>query len=194
MDNTGAFPKRILLLGKSGSGKSTLGKTLSALLNIEHIEMDRIFWKPNWVKKPQDEMRVEVDERVRADGEWIVDGNYRFLADITWQRAELIIWLDYPILVVLWRLILRSLWRIWTGAKVCGDNYESGAALFWPTREYNILLCCIGEMEKHNNDYPKYMKEYGAADKIIIFKQQAELDGWLEKVQRELEMKSKKQE
>lgn len=193
MDSHGSFPKRILLLGKSGSGKSTLAKKLSALLNIEHVEIDMIFWRPNWTKTPKDEMRVQVDAKVRPDGEWIVDGNYRYLADITWQRSDLIIWLDYPMLFVLWRLFLRSVWRILTRQKVCGDNYESGAALFWPTYEYNILLCCLGESRKHQNDYPKFMKEYGQ-DKVMIFKKEEECEAWLERVRLGVEeMKQKEQ-
>ena len=42
-----------------------------------------------------------------SGGSWIVDGNYRFLADVTWARADLIIWLDFPLYVNLWRRTVR---------------------------------------------------------------------------------------
>lgn len=178
MDNK-SFPKRILVLGKSGSGKTTVARNLSKLLNIPHLELDTIFWNPGWVKTPKDEMYKIVDEKLRTDGEWIVDGNYRFLADITWARAEMIVWLDYPLYVNLWRLFWRSLWRIVTREKVCGKNVESGRALLWPTVEYNILICCWQEARKHGEEYPKFIKEYGNG-KMVILRSQRECDAWLE--------------
>ena len=54
--------------------------------------------------------------------------------------------------------------------------------MFWPTIEYNILLCCIREKRKHGEDYPKFIKEYGR-DKMLIFKSQRECDVWLERIQ-----------
>ncbi len=37
---------KILILGNSGSGKSWLGEKLASALDVQHIEMDRIFWEP----------------------------------------------------------------------------------------------------------------------------------------------------
>ena len=46
MAGTDALPGRILVVGKSGSGKSTLAKKLSVLNQVEHIELDTLFWNP----------------------------------------------------------------------------------------------------------------------------------------------------
>jgi adenylate kinase family enzyme len=178
-------PKRILILGKSGSGKSTLAKKLSRLLTVKEVELDSIFWKPNWTKVFSDDMRIELEKQLRPDGEWIVDGNYRAFADITWAHAELIIWLDYSILFVLWRLFLRSVQRIWTQEQVCGENYESGWAIFWPTMEYNVLIACLYQSRKLKNEYPKMIKEYGEG-KMLIFKKEHECEEWLERLRHDL--------
>jgi len=39
--------KRIVIIGTSCSGKTTLAKTIALKLNIKHIELDKLHWKPN---------------------------------------------------------------------------------------------------------------------------------------------------
>lgn len=38
----------INVVGTSASGKSTYSKELAAMLDVQYIEMDLLFWKPNW--------------------------------------------------------------------------------------------------------------------------------------------------
>lgn len=52
-----------------------------------------------------------------AKDSWILDGSYAIVQDIVWPRAEAIIWLDYPVWVVTWRLLKRSLYRIFLRKK-----------------------------------------------------------------------------
>ena len=40
--------KRINVVGTSGSGKSTFSQVLANKLNYPYLEMDAMFWKPNW--------------------------------------------------------------------------------------------------------------------------------------------------
>ena len=40
--------KRINVIGTSGSGKSTFSRLLANKLKYPYLEMDAIFWKPNW--------------------------------------------------------------------------------------------------------------------------------------------------
>lgn len=42
--------KRINVVGTSGSGKSTFGRQLSQQICAPYIEMDALFWQPNWKK------------------------------------------------------------------------------------------------------------------------------------------------
>ena len=53
--------------------------------------------------------------------------------------------------------------------------------MFWPTIEYNILLCCIRERRKHAEDYPKFIKEYGQG-KLLRFTSQRDVDEWFEQM------------
>ena len=40
--------KRINVIGTSGSGKSHFSNRLATKLNVPYIEMDAMFWLPNW--------------------------------------------------------------------------------------------------------------------------------------------------
>ena len=60
---------------------------------------------------------------MRAPG-WVLAGNYSKLRDIIWPRAESIIWLDYPFLLVFERLLSRTKRRWWRKELLWGTNSE----------------------------------------------------------------------
>lgn len=43
---------KVNVIGTSGSGKSTLAKRIAAELDIPYIEMDRLYWCPDWQGTP----------------------------------------------------------------------------------------------------------------------------------------------
>ncbi|HKS92649.1 MAG TPA: hypothetical protein VJQ83_12025, partial [Tepidiformaceae bacterium] len=49
-----ALGKRIVVVGPSCSGKSTLAEQLGAALDLPYVELDALFWRPNWTE-PEDE-------------------------------------------------------------------------------------------------------------------------------------------
>lgn len=85
---------RVSVVGNSGSGKTTLAGLIADRLGVPHIELDGVFHQPGWTQKPREEFRAEV-ERLTASGGWVVDGNYTSkVADIVWERADAVIWVD----------------------------------------------------------------------------------------------------
>ena len=66
---------RINVVGTAGSGKSTISKRIAQKLDVPYVQLDEIFWKPNWKESCDEEFFSKVEEIVSSDG-WILDGNY----------------------------------------------------------------------------------------------------------------------
>jgi adenylate kinase family enzyme len=117
--------KRILIIGTTGSGKSTLAKQLAEKLGIEYIDLDDFHHLPGWKERPREEFRA-LTEKAAQQESWVFAGNYFSKAtDITWPRADTIIWLDLPFLPNFWQLLKRTVRRSYTGEMICNGNYES---------------------------------------------------------------------
>ena len=120
-----SFPyKRIVVIGVTSSGKSTLAETLARRFDMNFIELDALHWEPGWQEAPPEAFRCRVEEATKAE-RWAVAGNYREVRHITWPKADVIIWLDYPLLTVLWQLTRRTFSRWWNHELLWGTNYES---------------------------------------------------------------------
>lgn len=119
------FPyTRLVVIGTTSSGKSTLAQQLSEKLGLEYVELDALYWRPNWTHVSDEELCRLVNESTRAP-RWAVAGNYSVARDILWPRAQAVIWLDYPLWTIFWRLTFRTFRRWWRNELLWGTNYES---------------------------------------------------------------------
>jgi adenylate kinase family enzyme len=105
--------RRINVTGTSCSGKTTLARELAGRLAVPHVELDALFWGPDWTAVPRETFRARLTDALAADA-WVADGGYAAVRDITWSRADTIVWLDYPMRTVLARWARRTLRRIRT--------------------------------------------------------------------------------
>ncbi|MCF7912401.1 MAG: adenylate kinase [Candidatus Cloacimonetes bacterium] len=136
---------KIYVIGCSCSGKSTLALKLAARLDITHIELDQIWWLPDWQERKITEFRQIVESRLNSSDNWVIDGNYRRVRDIILPQVDQIIWLNLPFHIVFWRSITRTISRSISHKSVCNGNYERLSALLsrdgmpaWIIRSYKI--------------------------------------------------------
>ena len=55
------FPyRRIVVVGATGCGKSMLAERLAQKFNLDFIELDALYWKPDWVDSTREEFREKV--------------------------------------------------------------------------------------------------------------------------------------
>ena len=66
---------RINVLGTAGSGKSTFSKLIAEKLSVSYIQMDELFWKPNWRESSDEELFPKLEKALSSD-DWVLDGNY----------------------------------------------------------------------------------------------------------------------
>ncbi len=169
--------RRVHVVGTSGSGKTTLGRRLAAALGVPHIELDAIHWRPNWTPLDRDIMRAWVYAMVQGDG-WVVDGNYSFVRDILWQRADTLVWLDYPLATVMWQLWWRTLRRSLGTEPLWNENRET----MWThlaTRD-SLFLWALQTHNKHRRRYPVWLREPENGHlRLVRLRSPREAEAWL---------------
>lgn len=105
--------KRIIIVGVSASGKSTFARKLSEKTKLPLFLMDAIMWNPGW-QYIGDEETVTRLEEIGAKKEWIIEGYItKGARTFLFERADKIIYLDYPPIVA----TLRYLKRWWKHRK-----------------------------------------------------------------------------
>lgn len=100
---------RVLIIGPCGSGKSTLARELAPRMGLPLVHMDQLGWQPGWVETEKPELHRRIGEAVAGE-RWLIEGNYGSTLAPRLERADTVLYLDFPITLCLWRLVRR----IWT--------------------------------------------------------------------------------
>ncbi|WP_372697768.1 adenylate kinase [Arthrobacter sp. JSM 101049] len=170
-----AARRRILIVGVTGSGKSTLAGQLGRHAGLRvHLADEEIGWLPGWVQRDPAEQRRMALERAAAP-EWVFDSAYGHYHQELAARAELIVCLDYPRLVSLGRLVLRSLRRVTQAEPVCNGNVETWAQLF--SRD-SILLWHARSFGGKRQRMRSLLETYGP-HKVLVFRCPRQTARWL---------------
>ena len=127
--------ERILVVGVTGAGKSTLAQALSGRLDLPYHEMDALYFSgPGWAVN---ERFAEDVSRLTVGPGWVIDSlGYPEVRDLLWDRADTVIWLDYPKRIVIPRVLRRSVQRTVTREVLFGGNTETWAG--WLSREHPV--------------------------------------------------------
>ncbi|MBK22634.1 MAG: adenylate kinase [Halobacteriovorax sp.] len=147
--------KKILVVGSSCTGKTSTARLIEKELGIPFTDMDDLFWKPNWGESSEEELRLKMTKATDAES-WVMSGNFRRTNDITWARADAIVWLNLPFPVVLRQAIYRTLKRILTKESICNGNRETFSKVFfsrssilmWVFRTYPTMFERYKEVQK----------------------------------------------
>lgn len=176
--------KRIIIVGSTGVGKSTLAKELSALLSIEHIELDSLYWYPDWTHREYDEFCSMVEQRIKVD-QWVADGNYHVSREMLWKAADTVIWLDYPLGTIFWQLWNRTWRRWWQKELLWGTNRERiyPHLKFWSVKD-SLFAWLFSTYHRRRDEYAALITdvEYDHL-KIIHLRTPREKQTWLQNIQ-----------
>jgi len=167
---------RIAVTGTPGSGKSTLARTIARKLDIPYIEADNLRWGPDWYVRSDDELRTMAQEQLQAPC-WLFDGNYIVLREMAWPLCNIIIWLDYPIAVVWWRLLCRTLRRLFRGEVLWNGNRERWTYQLRMLRTFFVPI--IRSHFAKRREYPALLSKYSDAT-IVVLHTPKEAQQWLE--------------
>lgn len=149
---------KINIIGTSGSGKSTLARRIAAELAIPYIEMDRLYWRPNWQGTEDDALWSRLENTLAATEDWVLDGNYNRTRPVKWRNVDLVVWVDYGFGRTLYQavsLAFRRAWHkqeLWPGT----GNCESFRRSFF-SRE-SIIIWTIKTWRSNRERYEADMR------------------------------------
>jgi len=169
--------RRICIIGTSGSGKTTLARQLAERLDIPHVELDALHWQSGWTSTEIPLLLARVTVALAGDT-WVVDGNYNSLRDVTWARADTLIWLDYSLPLVLSRITSRTARRLITRTELWNGNRERWGSVF--SRD-SIILWSLTTWGKNRR---RYRQQFAQPDfvhlRLIRLRSPRETRRWLQ--------------
>ena len=149
---------KIAILGTCGSGKTTLARRLSRELSIPHVEFDALHWEPNW-KEVDDDLFYERVQKAIAGEKWVTDGNYSHVShDLIWPRADVVVWLDYPLPIILFRLLKRVSHRAFSKEVLWGGCQENLRMQF--LSKNSIFVWAFKSYWKRRRIYPYLLSKF----------------------------------
>ena len=160
---------RISIVGGSGSGKSTLCDILSEKFSLPAVHLDSINFKPNWIEIDKNERDKIISAKALED-KWIIDGNYTKTLKLRFEKADLIIWLDYSTFALL-NGVFKRYFKLRNK-----DRKEI------PGCQERITFDFIKYVATYNKKKRHIIEELlmdVSSNKVLIFKNQKDLNNWL---------------
>jgi hypothetical protein len=108
----------------------------------------------------------------------VVDGNYSAVRDLVWDRAEAVVWLDFPLRTVLRRYATRTRRRIGTREELwpgTGNREKLSLHLF---QRDGLLWWILSTYRRRRREYPLRL---AANPQLAAYRLRsaAEADRWL---------------
>lgn len=101
---------KIVVVGVSAVGKTTFARDLANRLSLPLVLMDSLMWKPGW-EYVGDEETVRLLDAESFKPQWVIEGYItKGARTFVFERADTIVYLDYP----RWVAALRYLKRWWS--------------------------------------------------------------------------------
>ena len=156
--------RRVAVVGAVGCGKTTLAREIARRIDAPHIELDALRYQQGWVVEADETFRGKVVAYVGTD-RWVIDGNYADVQDLIWLRAQLLVWIDFRLPVLLWRLLRRTFRRLWRREEFFNSNREQFRRVF---SSQSILIWAIRSHGQRRRRYEELLTRARCAHLQVI--------------------------
>jgi adenylate kinase family enzyme len=169
-----AVSHRFSIVGATGSGKTHLARALAERLSLPLHELDKYRWDSKGRELPREAFVDSVRELAAGD-QWIIDGHYRDVRHLVWERADVVLWLNYPLSLIAARLLRRFSHKRKTARPAGAEVSRGQPQVTWADR-----LGRIGRTIRERDEYRRVLHapEYRHV-RIVELKSPRAADAWL---------------
>lgn len=161
---------KIQIIGYSGSGKSTLAKLLANYYNIPYLHLDNVHFYGNWQERTLDLENEMVDNFLKDNENWVIDGNYSKVGSARFNISDITIFLNYN--------------RFYC-YKMCKKRYKSNLNSSREScpcvekfdLEFKKWILYKGRTKKRKNKHIENLNKTNGLK--LVFKKKKELNTWL---------------
>jgi adenylate kinase family enzyme len=174
--------KKIVVYGNSGSGKTTLARLLSKKFNLPLYHLDQYHWKPNWERVSDAEFFAK-HKQLCNEPAWIMEGIYTRILPERIAHADMVIFLDMPRYLCMWRVLKRSVLN--HGKQLPGDPEGCTQNVF--RSKFLEFITWVWNFNKRNRaavlemlQSPEFKNK-----QIYILRSPQEMDAFIEQLERD---------
>ncbi|MGF9888778.1 AAA family ATPase [Priestia megaterium] len=164
--------KKIHIVGSVGSGKTTFARLLAHRLKLPHYELDNVMWErtQEGAKRRSEADRKKCLHHIAASKEWIIEGVHYTWVRESFDRSDLIIFLDTHYLKRVWFILRRYVLQ---KAKIEKANYAPTFSIFIKMFQWNA------DFEKQSKPEILHILRTSYNDKLIIVKKREEIEHFI---------------
>lgn len=178
--------RKIAVIGVSGAGKSHFCRRWVAQAGGRYIDLDALHWASGGSGHvARQDFKSQLRQSMKAAGDaWIVDGSYKAALSEVWGRADLVVYLNPPPLLRMWRVIARLILAVMSFRSSTSHSGNTSLALFFRFLFFEPDHCVL----RHASGLDRQQRELLAS--IIEFRAShaARYDRAMEKKEQQLSL------
>ncbi len=163
------------ICGIYGSGKSALARILSEEFGIDYYSLDDIKYKVKYSQVRSVEDRIKEVRKICKKKDWITEGTWSDYAIDAFKEADLIIIMDTPKHVCIYRILKRHISR----KKLENDNFIGALKLARQVFRYHKTKNPVSKFA-HNSLIKKFEKDF------IVIRKTKEIPGLIYSLKKQL--------